>query len=150
MVSTRRCTLGFKRGNIHDKKRGATLRIGLIAHDRKKEELVAFIGRHRDVFCQHTLYATGHTGQLLTDRLGLSVHCFMAGPEGGDQQMGSKIAEGEMDWLFFLRDPLFAHPHEPDVSALLRISDVRGIPVATNLATAEALVASLRAAGPAS
>jgi len=121
------------------------MRIGLIAHDRKKEELVAFVGRYADVFGRHRLYATGHTGQLLTERLGLVVHLFMAGPEGGDQQMGSKIAQGELDWLFFLRDPLFAHPHEPDVSALLRISDVRGIPVATNLATAEALVLSLSA-----
>lgn len=123
------------------------MRIGLIAHDRKKEDLVEFIGRHREVFGRHSLFATGHTGQLVADRLGLSVHRFMSGPEGGDQQMGSKIAEGEMDWLFFLRDPLFAHPHEPDVSALLRLCDVRGIPVATNLATAEALVASLSKAG---
>ena len=121
------------------------MRIGLIAHDRKKEELVAFVGRHQEVFRRHSLYATGHTGRLLEERLGLSVQCFMAGPEGGDQQMGSQIAQGEMEWLFFLRDPLFAHPHEPDVSALLRISDVRGIPVATNLATAEALIPSLAA-----
>ena len=119
------------------------MRIGLIAHDRKKSELVEFVGRHREIFRRHQLYATGHTGQILSERLGLSVHCFMPGPEGGDQQMGSKIAEGEMDWLFFLRDPLFAHPHEPDVSALLRLCDVRGIPVATNVATAEALAASL-------
>ncbi len=121
------------------------MRIGLIAHDRKKEELIAFVGRHRDVFGRHLLYATGHTGRLLEAELGLTVHCFMAGPEGGDQQMGSQIAQGEMDWLFFLRDPLFAHPHEPDVSALLRISDVRSIPVATNLATAEAMISSLAA-----
>ena len=122
------------------------MRIGLIAHDRKKEELVSFVGRHQEVFRRHLLYATGHTGRLLETRLGLAVHCFMAGPEGGDQQMGSQIAQGEMDWLFFLRDPLFAHPHEPDVTALLRISDVRSIPVATNLATAEALIPSLAAA----
>ncbi len=120
------------------------MRIGLIAHDRKKNDLVAFIGEHLDVFSRHQLYATGHTGQLIAKRWGLQVHCFMSGPEGGDQQMGSKIAQGEMDWLFFLRDPLFAHPHEPDVSALLRLCDVRGIPVATNLATSSALVASLR------
>lgn len=119
------------------------MRIGLIAHDRKKEDLVAFIGRHRSVFQLHQLYATGHTGAILAERLDLTVHCFMSGPEGGDQQMGSKIAEGKMDWLFFLRDPLFAHPHEPDVSALLRLCDVHGIPVATNLATADAMMTSL-------
>lgn len=119
------------------------MRIGLIAHDRKKDELVDFVGRHREVFARHQLYATGHTGRLVAERLGLFVHCFLSGPEGGDQQMGSQIAEGLIDWLFFLRDPLFAHPHEPDVTALLRLCDVRSIPVATNLATAEALIPRL-------
>jgi methylglyoxal synthase len=116
------------------------LRIGLIAHDNKKPQLVDFVVRHQPAFARHELYATGHTGQQIADRTGLSVHCFLSGPLGGDQQMGSRIADGQLDMLFFFRDPLFAHPHEPDVSALLRVSDVRGIPVATNAATAEGLV----------
>ena len=116
------------------------VRIGLIAHDTKKGDMVEFVARYQDRFQRHELFATGHTGQQIADRTGLAVHCFMSGPLGGDQQMGSRIAEGTMDMLFFFRDPLFAHPHEPDVSALLRLSDVRSIPVATNPATAEALI----------
>jgi methylglyoxal synthase len=119
------------------------MRVGLIAHDTKKQELVAFVARHRDKFAGHELWATGHTGQRVQDEVGLTVNRLLSGPLGGDQQMGSKIAQGELDILFFLRDPLFAHPHEPDVTALLRVSDVRGIPVATNLATAEWLVLAL-------
>jgi len=116
------------------------MRIGLIAHDTKKALMVEFVDRHRDRFSRHELYATGHTGQQIIENTGLAVHCLLSGPLGGDQQMGSRIAEGDIDMLFFFRDPLFAHPHEPDVSALLRLSDVRGIPVATNIATAEGLV----------
>lgn len=116
------------------------MQIGLIAHDNKKSDLVEFVARHQEKFRRHQLFATGHTGQQIADRTGLKVECFMSGPLGGDQQMGSRIAEGRIDMLFFFRDPLFAHPHEPDVSALLRLSDVRGIPVATNPATADGLV----------
>ena len=116
------------------------MRIGLIAHDTKKDELVEFVKAHQERFSGHELWATGHTGQRVHEATGLVVHCLLAGPMGGDQQMGSRIAVGEIDLLFFLRDPLFAHPHEPDVSALLRLCDVRGIPVATNPATAEALI----------
>ncbi|MCL6594805.1 MAG: methylglyoxal synthase [Firmicutes bacterium] len=116
------------------------MRVGLIAHDSKKDELVAFVRRHRERFARHALWATGHTGQRLAEATGLEVALLMSGPMGGDQQMGSRIAQGEIDVLFFLRDPLFAHPHEPDVSALLRVCDVRSIPVATNLATAELVV----------
>jgi methylglyoxal synthase len=119
---------------------GMTMRIGLIAHDSKKALMVDFTARHEEVFSRHELVATGHTGAQIADRTGLPVHCLMSGPLGGDQQMGSRIAEGALDMLFFFRDPLFAHPHEPDVAALLRLCDVRGIPVATNPATAEALV----------
>jgi methylglyoxal synthase len=119
------------------------MRVGLIAHDTKKRDLVAFVAQHREAFRRHELWGTGHTGQLIAQETGLAVNCLLSGPLGGDQQMGSKIAEGNLDVLFFLRDPLFAHPHEPDVTALLRVSDVQGIPVATNLATAEWLVAAL-------
>lgn len=116
------------------------MRIGLIAHDNKKTLLCDFVDRHKDRFSGHELFATGHTGQQVLERTGLAVQCLLSGPLGGDQQMGSRIAEGSIDMLFFFRDPLFAHPHEPDVNALLRVSDVQGIPVATNPATAEALV----------
>lgn len=116
------------------------MRIGLIAHDSKKSLMVEFVARHEASFRGHELFATGHTGAQIADRTALAVFCFMSGPLGGDQQMGSRIAEGTIDMLFFFRDPLFAHPHEPDVSALLRLCDVRGIPVATNPATAEALM----------
>jgi len=119
------------------------MRVGLIAHDTKKEALVAFVAGHRERFGRHELVATGHTGARIGEATGLAVERVMSGPMGGDQQIGSRIAEGRIDILFFLRDPLFAHPHEPDVSALLRVCDVRGIPVATNLATAELLVAAL-------
>lgn len=116
------------------------MRIGLIAHDTKKDLLVTFVARYQDRFSAHELYATGHTGQRVSERTGLMVHCLLSGPMGGDQQMGSRIAEGRIDMLFFFRDPLFAHPHEPDVTALLRVCDVREIPVATNPATAEGLI----------
>lgn len=119
------------------------MRIGLIAHDTKKIMLVEFVDGHREKFQPHDLVATGHTGQQIQERTGLPVHCLLPGPLGGDQQMGSRIAQGEIDVLFFLRDPLFAHPHEPDVIALLRLCDVRGIPVATNLATAQCIVERL-------
>lgn len=117
-----------------------SVQIGLIAHDTKKTLMVDFIEGHGERFRGHELYATGHTGQQVADKTGLDIHCLLSGPLGGDQQMGSRIAEGHIDMLFFFRDPLFAHPHEPDVSALLRLCDVRGIPVATNPATAEALI----------
>lgn len=116
------------------------MRIALIAHDRKKDDLVAFVKRWRHVFARHELVATGTTGRRLAEATGLPVHCFLSGPLGGDQQIGSEIASGRIDAVFFLRDPLTAHPHEPDISALLRLCDVQGIPIATNLATAQALV----------
>lgn len=116
------------------------MRIGLVAHDTKKDAMGDFVAKHRDRLTPHQLWATGHTGQLISNRTGLTVHLLLPGPMGGDQQMGSRIAEGAIDLLIFLRDPLFAHPHEPDVTALLRVSDVHGIPVATNLSTAEALI----------
>lgn len=116
------------------------MRIALIAHDRMKEGFVAFVSRHREAFRRHELVATGTTGLRLMEATGLSVHRYLSGPLGGDQQVGSEIASGHIDLVLFLRDPLTAHPHEPDVSALLRLCDVREIPVATNLATASALV----------
>ncbi|MHB9144214.1 MAG: methylglyoxal synthase [Symbiobacteriia bacterium] len=120
------------------------MRIALIAHDRKKPEFVAFVDQYRSFFAVHELVATGTTGSIIAERTGLKVRCYLSGPVGGDQQIGSEIAGDHIDAVFFLRDPLTAHPHEPDVSALLRLCDVKTIPVATNLATARALVKGLQ------
>ncbi|GAB2692163.1 methylglyoxal synthase [Paenibacillus thermoaerophilus] len=119
------------------------LNIALIAHDRKKEEMVLFVTAYAHVFRPHRLYATGTTGKRIMDATGLPVHRFMSGPLGGDQQIGALVAQNEMDLVIFLRDPLMAQPHEPDIIALLRLCDVQGIPVATNIATAELLVRAL-------
>ncbi|WP_409346635.1 methylglyoxal synthase [Paenibacillus sp. MBLB4367] len=120
------------------------LNIALIAHDRKKDEMVNFVIAYEHVFARgHFLYATGTTGKRIMEQTQLNVHRFMSGPLGGDQQIGALVAQNEMDLLIFLRDPLMAQPHEPDIIALLRLCDVQGIPVATNIATAEILVKAL-------
>jgi methylglyoxal synthase len=116
------------------------MRIALIAHDRKKDEMVEFCRRHAALLARHSLCGTGTTGRRVAEAAGLPVHCFLSGPLGGDQQVGAAVATRQLDVVLFLRDPLTAHPHEPDVSALLRLCDVAGIPAATNLATAEALM----------
>lgn len=119
------------------------MRIALIAHDKKKDDMIEFVQRYKDIFEQHELFATGTTGRLINETTGLKVHRFLSGPLGGDQQIGSKIAEGEMDFVIFLRDPLTAQPHEPDVSALLRICDVHHVPLATNIGSAEVFLKAI-------
>jgi methylglyoxal synthase len=119
------------------------MQIALIAHDRKKEEMVNFAIAYEHVLTPHRLYATGTTGSRIMESTSLSVHRFMSGPLGGDQQIGALVAQNELDLVIFLRDPLMAQPHEPDIIALLRLCDVQGIPVATNVATAELLVKCL-------
>ena len=119
------------------------LTIAFIAHDRKKEEIVNFAIAYEKVFKPHKLYSTGTTGMRIMEQTDLAIHRFMSGPLGGDQQIGALVAQNEMDLIIFLRDPLMAQPHEPDITALLRICDVQGIPVATNIATAELLVRAL-------
>ncbi|MCP1307072.1 methylglyoxal synthase [Paenibacillus tyrfis] len=119
------------------------LKIALIAHDRKKEEMVNFVTAYENVFEDHTLYATGTTGTRIMENTDLQVNRFMSGPLGGDQQIGALVATNEIDLIIFLRDPLMAQPHEPDIIALLRLCDVQGIPCATNIATAEILVKAL-------
>ena len=119
-------------------------RIALIAHDRKKEEMIDFANRNKDVFTNCMLWATGTTGRLLIERVGLQVTRLQSGPLGGDQQIGAMVTEQTLDAIIFLRDPLTAQPHEPDVSALLRLCDVHNIPLATNLATAEMLLTIIR------
>lgn len=119
------------------------IRIALIAHDEKKEDMIKFAKKHNSVLAEMRLIATGTTGQRLIEETGLEVERMASGPIGGDQMIGAEIAKGRLDGVIFLRDPLTAQPHEPDVSALLRLCDVHQIPLATNLATAEMIIHSL-------
>lgn len=117
--------------------------IALIAHDRKKEEMLEFVEHHREVLSRHHLVATATTGKLIQEKIGLEVKTMMSGPLGGDQQIGAMVATEKVDLVIFLRDPLTAQPHEPDITALLRICDVHNIPLATNRKSAHILVKSL-------
>jgi methylglyoxal synthase len=117
--------------------------IALIAHDKMKPDMIAFANKYREVLRHHTLVATGTTGHKVMEATGLDIHCLRSGPLGGDQEIGARVANGEIDLIFFFRDPLTAQPHEPDVSALLRLSDVYKIPLATNPSTAELIVHAL-------
>lgn len=118
--------------------------IALIAHDKMKEAMISFAKRHEVTLSQHTLYATGTTGQRIMENTGLTVRCFKSGPLGGDQEIGSRIANHKVDIVFFFRDPLTAQAHEPDVSALLRLSDVYHVPLATNPKTADLLMMAIK------
>lgn len=119
------------------------MNIALIAHDRKKDDLIQFVIAYLPIFKEHALFATGTTGKLVAEATGLDVHRYKSGPLGGDQQIGAMVAENRLDLIIFFRDPLTAQPHEPDVSALLRLSDVYKVPLATNMGTAEVLLRGL-------
>jgi methylglyoxal synthase len=116
--------------------------IALIAHDARKDEIVSFVKDHFEVFRKMKLVATGTTGRRLKEA-GLDVECKLRGPLGGDAQIAAMAAEGKLEAIFFFRDPLGKHPHEPDVQMLLRICDVHNVPLATNLATASLLLAGM-------
>ncbi|MCM3122177.1 methylglyoxal synthase [Mesobacillus sp. AQ2] len=116
------------------------MNIALIAHDKKKDDLVGFTVAYKEIFEKHTLFATGTTGLRIIEATGLEVQRFQSGPLGGDQEIGARIANDQMDAVFFFRDPLTAQPHEPDVTALVRLCDVYAVPLATNMGTAEILV----------
>ena len=120
------------------------MRIALIAHDKMKPEMIDFATKHKSKLEKHQLVATGTTGRMIIEHTGLNVKCYRSGPLGGDQEVGAAVANGMIDMIFFFRDPLTAQPHEPDVSALLRLSDVYKIPLATNVTTGEYIITSLK------
>jgi len=116
--------------------------IALVAHDHKKDLLIEWAKNNKERLSQHSLVATGTTGRMLTEFVGLDVKCLKSGPLGGDQQLGAMICEQQIDMLIFFWDPLEPQPHDPDVRALLRIAVVYDIPTASNLATADCLLSS--------
>lgn len=118
--------------------------IALIAHDAQKANLLEFVRKHADFFRQETLVATGNTGKMLEEQLGLRVERVAHGPFGGDLVIGGRVTQGQVHAVLFFRDPLTAQPHEPDVSALMRVCDVHRVPLATNESTAEAVVEFLK------
>ncbi len=116
------------------------MHIALVAHDRMKNNMVALATEYRALLSQHTLMATGTTGGRLQAEVGLVVERLLSGPLGGDLQIGARLSVGEVDAVVFLRDPMTAQPHEPDINALVRACDVHNVPCATNLATAHMLL----------
>lgn len=117
-------------------------RIALIAHDGKKQEMLKWCEANKDILMNHHLSGTGTTARMITDHVGLQVKGYNSGPLGGDQQIGAKIVEGNIDMVIFFSDPLAAQPHDPDVKALLRIAQVYDIPIANNIATADFMIHS--------
>ena len=121
---------------------GKQKNIALIAHDGKKAEMIEWCANHKELLSQHFLCGTGTTARMITERTGLPVRGYNSGPLGGDQQIGAKVVEGQVDLIIFFSDPLTAQPHDPDVKALLRIAQVYDIPIANNKATADFLMTS--------
>ena len=119
------------------------MNIALIAHDTKKELMVQFCIAYCGVLSKHNLCATGTTGKMVVEATGLNVQHYLSGSQGGDQQIAARISCNEIDLLLFFRDPISVNPHEPNDMNLLRLCDVHNIPVATNIATAEALIHAL-------
>ncbi len=119
------------------------MKIALIAHDKKKDDMVQFTLAYKSILSQHQLFATGTTGSRIQEATGLAVHRYQSGPLGGDQQIGAMVAQNDIDAIIFFRDPLTAQPHEPDVTALIRLADVYSVPLATNMGTAELIIHGL-------
>lgn len=120
------------------------MKIALIAHDKKKQEIIDIAKDYKDILGEHELFATGTTGTMIMGETKLDICRLKSGPLGGDQQIGAMLANGELDLIIFLRDPLTAQPHEPDVSALLRLCDVQKIPLATNSSSAKIMLEALK------
>ncbi len=116
--------------------------LALIAHDGKKADMVAFATYNRAKLANYHIIATSTTGRLLAEKVGLEVERCLSGPLGGDVQIASRIASGEVQGVFFLVDPLDKHPHEPDIQAVLRVCNVHNVPLATNIATADLLMSA--------
>lgn len=119
------------------------MNIACIAHDKKKELMVQFCIAYKGILQKHSLFATDTTGKLIIENTGMNVYRFLPGPQGGDQQIGARVAYNEIDLVLFFRDPITPEGYEPDVSGLLRLCDMHNIPIATNLATAEVLIHGL-------
>ena len=117
-------------------------RVALIAHDSKKAEIVEWSLKNKDVLEKYELCGTGTTAKRISEATGLQVKGYLSGPLGGDQQIGALVAEGKIDFVLFLCDPLTAQPHDPDVKALLRIANVYNVAIATNVATADLIISS--------
>ena len=120
------------------------MKIALIAHDQKKPEMITFVKKYENILSKHELYGTGTTGLKIMENTQLKVHRFLSGPYGGDQQIGALIATENMDLVIFFRDPLTAQPHEPDISALMRLCDVHNVPLASNLKAATYFMEALK------
>jgi methylglyoxal synthase len=114
--------------------------IALIAHDGKKVDMVAFATFNREKLQGFNLIATATTGRLLAEKVGLDVECLLSGPHGGDAQIAARVAQEEVDAVFFFVDPLDKHPHDPDIQTLLRACNVHNVPIATNIATADLII----------
>ncbi len=119
------------------------MNVGLIAHDSKKKLMQNFCIAYRGILCKHTLYATGTTGRLIEQVTNLNIHKYLAGSLGGDEQLGSQIENNEIDLVIYLREPKLPKASDPDPSSITNLCDIHNIPVATNLATAEALIHAL-------
>ena len=119
-------------------------KIALIAHDNKKQEIIEWAKKNKSILENFELCGTGTTSKRVAEATGLNVKGYLSGPLGGDQQIGAMLANGELDLIIFLRDPLTAQPHEPDVSALLRLCDVQKIPLATNVSSATIMLETLK------
>jgi methylglyoxal synthase len=119
------------------------MNIGLIAHDNKKKLMENLCIAYRHILVKHTLFATGTTGRLVEEAANIPVHKYLAGPLGGEQQLGSQVASNDIDLVIFLRDPVAQKSYEPNINSILRLCDIHNIPLASNLATAEILLLAL-------